>query len=276
MDYYFHVFYVIEPRRELAEWLPGRVTRDVAEALLKPVTYYTQEKEDPNWVESDQLLKVKLVFLNALRNCDQCPLSTDADYSAAFGTVSISEVLFDQWFTIQRHLTWQELGGPQKLLAYSTEPAVPTGSPRVDEWLVNLRDWKHKPVIIGSVLFHSPGELQISPLIHGSWQRPVLQVLEEAGAAGGFGNSVDNACAEFVAWCLSKNPRPANVSVGNIPGAPWCDADSDPYEWYDKTMAEAASWENSPFLVNLDEFIITRQGEVMWPPSKRDRERTKN
>jgi hypothetical protein len=276
MDYYFHVFYTIKPRPELAGWLAARVASDVVETLTKPTVYYAEEKEDSSWLESDRLLKAKLVFLHALRHYHQCPLPSETEFLAAFGTTTISAALFDQWFTIERQQTWQELGGAQELLAYSTEPAAPTGSTRVDEWLANLRDWKGKPVIIGSVLFHSPGELQISPLVHGSWQRPVLSLLEEAGAAGGFGNSVDDACAGFIAWCLSKNPRPANVSISNLPGTPSRDADSDPFEWYDRVMAMIATWEKPPFLVDLDEFSISLNGETLWPPNKRGRERPKD
>jgi hypothetical protein len=125
--------------------------------------------------------------------------------------------------------------------------------------------------MIGSVIFHSPGELQASVLAYGSWRRPPTELLVEAGAAGGFGNNVHDACAEFVAWCLSQNPRPATLSVHSLPGVPWPKSAWDPWDWYEKVMAEIASWEPPPVMVDLDEFLITHRGEVLWPPEKRGR-----
>ena len=272
---YWHVFYQIEPRPEFADWLAQRVNPEVAEAVLKPVTYHSHEKDDPAWLESDRLLKVKLIFLNALRRYHQPPLPNDAEFIAVFGSLQITEALFDKWWMIRRIEAKSELGSPAEFLAYSTEPAAPTGSARVDEWLAKLRDWKGKPSILGSVLFHSPGELQISPLIHGVWPRPLLELLEESGAAGGFGNDVYDSCAAFIGWCFSKD-KPPSLGVLNSPCAPWGN-DSDPYEWYEKTMANVANSEHPPLLVNLDEFTITTcLGEVLWPPGKKGRERPKD
>jgi hypothetical protein len=275
MDYYSHVLYVIEPRVEFAAWLTGRVSPDIAEALLRPVTYHSQEKDDPSWLDADCLLKVKLVFLHDLRNDYQAPLSNDETFSGLFGTIRMSQDMFDRFWTIRRYQASRELGRSEGLLAYSTEPAEPTGSPQVDEWLARIRDWKGKPAIVESVLFHSPGELQVSPLVHGVWPRPLLEMLDEVGAAGAFGNDVDSACAQFIAWCLAKD-HPPTMSVGNLPGAPWRghSDDYDPYEWYEKTMEAVSSWHNPLLLVNLDEFTITTHlGDILWPPSKRDTHR---
>jgi hypothetical protein len=270
MEYYSHVFYLIEPRAELAAWLSGRVSADVAQVLLEPVTYHSEESDDATWLESDRLLKVKLVFLHALRHDGQAPLPSDEEFAAIFGTVRVSQALFDKWWTVRRHQTSRELGRSEELLAYSTDPTAPTGSTRVDEWLARIRDWKFKPLIAGSVLFHSPGEHQISPLVSGVWPRPLLELLEASGAVAR-GGGVEGACAHFIAWCLSKD-HPPTMGVGNIPGTPWrrnAD-DTDPYEWYDKVMEVVASWDNPPLLVNLAEFTITTHlGEVLWPPAKR-------
>jgi len=276
MEIYNHVLYVIEPRAEFTAWLSGRVSPETADFLLEPVTYHSQEKDDSSWLESDRLLKAKLVFLANLDHDHRSPFTTEGEFTALFGTASITEALFDRWWTIQRHQATREIGWPERSLAHSTEPASPTGSPRVDEWMARLRDWRGKPSNIGSVLFHSPSDLQISPLIHGVWPRPLLELLEESGAAGGFGNDPDGSCAQFIAWCLSKD-RPPTMGVQNIRGAPWNDADPDPYEWYEKTMAIAARLERPPLLVNLDEFTITTHlHEILWPPSKRGMSRPKD
>lgn len=266
MEYYRHVLYLIEPRTDLAAWLHRRVKSDVTEELLKPVTYHTQEKEDAAWNEADRLLKAKLIFLHGLRESVQPLLHGDADYAAVFGSTDILDAHFDRWWTIRRYEAHQELGDLARGLPYTQEPASPTGSTRVDEWLAETRAQARRPVLIGSVLFHNPGELEISPLVHGSWERPILEILD---ALGPVGNDVFGACAELVAWCLSKNPRPANLSVLSIPGLPWPNSDDDRYEWYDRVMVEVASWKNPPYLVDLGKFLITYRDEVVWPPQKR-------
>lgn len=269
MNQYLDTMYTITPRPELAENLRGRVSADAFAALTQSTHYYINEEEDPNWNEADYLLRAKLAFLHSVRHDHDHLLPSDEEFQAAFGSADISAALFDRWFTISRQQTWRNLGNAFSLLAFSSNPALPTGSERVDAWLAKLRDWKGKPLIIGSVLFHSPGELQVSSLVHGSWSRPVLDVLVAAGAAGRFGNMVDDGCAGFLRWCALKNPAIANLCPINIPGAPWRDEQTDPYEWYDKVMALVASWEQPPHLINLDEFTISYKGELLWPESKR-------
>ncbi len=125
----------------------------------------------------------------------------------------------------------------------------------------------------GSVIFHSPGELKASAAVSGWWNRPPAELVIESGAAGGFGNDVHNACAEFVGWCLSRFPRPGSFGVLSLPGVPWGEADYDPWDWYERLMAEVAGWNPPPVLVDLDEFWITHRGEILWPPSERRRGR---
>lgn len=125
----------------------------------------------------------------------------------------------------------------------------------------------------GSVIFHSPGELQASAAVSGWWKRPVAELVIESQAAGGFGNDVHTACTEFVGWCLSQSPRPGSFSVRGLPGLPWADADHDPWGWYERVMAEVAGWNPPPVLVDLDEFLVTHHGQILWPPPDRRGER---
>lgn len=123
----------------------------------------------------------------------------------------------------------------------------------------------------GSVIFHRPSELQVSAAMRGWWNRPVADLLIEAGAAGGFGNDVHDACTEFVGWCLAQSPRPGSFSILSLPGLPWSDSDHDPWAWYERLMKEVEKWDPPPVLVDLDDFQITHRGEVLWPPRERRR-----
>jgi hypothetical protein len=123
----------------------------------------------------------------------------------------------------------------------------------------------------GSVVFHSPGELQVSAAVHGAWNRPLLELLVESGAAGGFGNDVHDSCAQFIGWCAAEQPRPGSFSVHSLPGVPWADEDYDRWVWYDRVLAEFEKWDPPPYLVDLEAFDITHRGEVVWPPPERRR-----
>jgi hypothetical protein len=272
MDFYRHAIYVIESRPELRDWLQGRVESEVVESLMKSVSYHYQEKIDDAWTEKDLLLKVKLVFLISLRS--HAAFSNDTRLTATFETDIPCESWFDRWWTIRRFEAVQDLGWLEERLGSTRQPLDPTGSYTVDAWLADMR--VRKPMTFGSVIFHRPGDLQISPLISGSWRRPPAQVLEDAGAAGSFGNQVDDACAAFVAWCLSKNPKPASIRVFNLPGVPSLGSEYDPFEVYEGIMAELATWKQPPFLVDLDEGLITHLGEVLWPPSKKGQKRPRD
>ena len=273
MEIYNHIIYLIEPRLELANRLHGRIGPELAQALMKPEGYHTQEKAESTWLESDFLLKTNLVFLQSLR-C-RVPLDKEETFTAVFGSTRICEVLFDQWWTIRRYEAMQELGELEIGLPYTLKPAAPTGSAKVDEWLADLGT--RKPMIFASVLFHNPSELQISPLVDGSWHRPLLEILDESGAAGALaGNDAYASCAEFVAWCLSKNPHFASIDMFSIPGIGWPESDWDRYEWYEKVMTEVTKWEKPPYLVDLGNFIITHRDKVVWPPHKTGLERIKD
>lgn len=121
----------------------------------------------------------------------------------------------------------------------------------------------------GSVIFHSPGDLQASAAVRGWWTKPLAKLLIKAGAAGGFGNDVHDSCAAFVGWCHSQSPSPGSFAVYSLPGLPWSGSDHDPWDWYERLMAEVAGWDPPPLLVDLDEFQITQRGKVLWPSPKR-------
>jgi hypothetical protein len=125
----------------------------------------------------------------------------------------------------------------------------------------------------GSVIFHSPGDLQASAAVSGWWSRPLPTVVIESGAAGGFGNDVHGACKQFVWWCLSQSPQLGSFDILSLPGLPWSGSDHDPWDWYERLMADVAKWEPPPVLVDLDDFLITHRDEILWPPPEHRRER---
>jgi hypothetical protein len=127
--------------------------------------------------------------------------------------------------------------------------------------------------MVGAVIFHSPGELQASAAVHGWWQRPPAELVIESQACGGFGNDVQDSCAAFVGWLFSQSPVPGSFSVLSLPGLPWAGEDHDPWEWYDRVMAEVAKWDPPPVLVDLDDFLVSHRGEVLWPPPEHRRGR---
>jgi hypothetical protein len=119
----------------------------------------------------------------------------------------------------------------------------------------------------GSVIFHRPGELQASVAVRGMWTQPLAELVikcwEETGLGG---NDLHDACVEFVGWCLAQSPRPGGFIIEGLPGLPWADADHDPWDWYERVMAEVAGWDPPPVLCDLDEVLVTHRGEVLWPP----------
>lgn len=126
----------------------------------------------------------------------------------------------------------------------------------------------------GYLLFHSAGEMEASVLVSGWWERPLLEILIESGAYGGFGNMVDDACGGFLKWCFSQPECPLGLfSLQSLPGLPFRGAEFDRWAWYDTLMAEVTEWEDPPVLVDLDNFQITHRGEVLWPPPDRRRPR---
>src|SRR5262249_35537972 len=127
--------------------------------------------------------------------------------------------------------------------------------------------------MVGAVIFHSPGELQASAVVHGWWQRPPAELVIESGADGGFGNDVHSVCAQFVGWLYSQSPVPGAFDVLSLRGLPWAEADHDQWNWYERVMAEVAAWKTPPVLVDLDDFLVTHRGEVLWPPPERRRKR---
>ena len=127
--------------------------------------------------------------------------------------------------------------------------------------------------MIGSVVFHSPCELQVSAVVHGSWKRPPAKLVIESGAYGGFGNDVHDVCARFIGWLYSQSRIPGSFSVHSLPGIPWAAAAHDQWEWYDRVMAELAAQDTPPVLVDLDDFTVTHRGEVLWSPPERRRQR---
>jgi hypothetical protein len=124
----------------------------------------------------------------------------------------------------------------------------------------------------GSVIFHSPGELQASAAVYGGWKRPLAKLVIRCWKETGFGgNDVDDACTEFIRWCLAQSPPPGGFIVRSLPGLPWAGADHDPFDWYERLMAEVAGWDPPPVLVDFDNILITHRGKVLWPPPARRR-----
>jgi hypothetical protein len=82
---------------------------------------------------------------------------------------------------------------------------------------------------------------------------------------------VEPACTAFVQWLLAQNPIPGSFHLRSLPGLPWSESDYDPWDWYEKLMAEVAKWDPPPVLVDLDDYLVTHRGEVLWPPPERQR-----
>jgi hypothetical protein len=114
-----------------------------------------------------------------------------------------------------------------------------------------------------------------SAAVSGAWRQPLAELVIRAWQDTGFGgNAVDIACAVFVGWCRAQSPPPATlISVHGLPGLPWADADHDPWDWYERVMAEVAGWDPPPILVDLEDLLVTHRGEVLWPPPDRRRPR---
>lgn len=127
--------------------------------------------------------------------------------------------------------------------------------------------------MLGLVVFHSPGELQVSAMVYGSWDRPPLELVIESGAHAGFGNDPHSVCAQFIGWLYSQSPVPGIFHVLSLPGLPLSGEDFDQWDWYDRMMIELAANKNPPFLVDLDDSLISQGGEVLWPPPERRRKR---
>jgi hypothetical protein len=126
----------------------------------------------------------------------------------------------------------------------------------------------------GSVIFHRSGELEASAAVRGSWNRDLAKLVIKAWEDTGFGgNDVNDACAVFVSWLGSQSPQPGRFGIYSLPGLPWAGADHDPWDWYERLMAEVAGWDPPPVLCDLDEILVTHRGEVLWPPPGRRRAR---
>jgi hypothetical protein len=118
-----------------------------------------------------------------------------------------------------------------------------------------------------SVLFHSPGNLQVSVVILGHWKRSLLELLVESSACA-LGSDPLDASSAFVQWCYQqpKATLESSILFGNLPGCPFQDQESDLWEWYDAVLREVSRWEPVPYLVDLDHFEITHRGETVWSP----------
>lgn len=125
--------------------------------------------------------------------------------------------------------------------------------------------------MLGSVIFHSQGELRISAVVHGWWNQPLVALVIASDAHVGFGFNVDNACLDFVRWLFSQTPVPGSFHLESLPGLPWAGEDHDPWEWYDRVMAEVAAWDPPPVLVDMDASAIAFRGDVVWPSPERRR-----
>ena len=129
--------------------------------------------------------------------------------------------------------------------------------------------------MLGTVIFHDPGELQVSAAVRCWSKRPVAEVVVEYLPSSNFGNDVQIACVDFVRWLSSQSPAeaPLMFRIVNLPGLPWAGADHDPWEWYERVLAEVAAWSPPPVLVDVGYLQVTHRGEVLWPPPERRRDR---
>ena len=121
----------------------------------------------------------------------------------------------------------------------------------------------------GSVIFHDPDALQVSPVVRCASKRPLAKLLVEFMEGPIFGNDVHDGLACFVRWLSSQPEKAVTFSIGNLPGLPWAGEDFDYWAWYDRVMAEVAAWDPPPILVDVGCFSVTYRGEVLWPPESR-------
>lgn len=116
----------------------------------------------------------------------------------------------------------------------------------------------------GYVVFHLPGERAASPAIYSWWETPLLDLLIKAEVCA-YANDVDAACATFVDWCHDNLPEPM-LSVVSLPGRPWKDDEQwNRFDWYDRLIDDMEHWDPPPYLVDLDNYLITHRGKVLWP-----------
>ena len=129
--------------------------------------------------------------------------------------------------------------------------------------------------MLGSVIFHNPGELQVSPAVRGWSRRSMAKVVVEYLRCSVIGNDVHDACADFVRWLSLQSPASGLLTFGivNLPGLPWAGAEFDYWDWYERVTAEVGAWTPPPVLVDVEYLSVTHRGKILWPPRSRRRKR---
>jgi hypothetical protein len=132
------MFYLIEPRPELAAQLQGRTDPDFAEILTEPVLIRNREGGRSFWTTDDHAIKVKLLFLTRLR--EYSPLASDEDAMRILESPRISVGLFDKWWVIRPFGIEDDTEGMLAYLRPLLGKVDPSGNPRVDGWLAWVGD----------------------------------------------------------------------------------------------------------------------------------------
>ena len=124
----------------------------------------------------------------------------------------------------------------------------------------------------GSVVFHSPGDLEIAA-VAGEWQRPPLEWVLDSEACFAFGNGTYDVCDKFADYCLQRGEAAVRVASDELPTPNYNDPDFDEWESHERQMAVVRSWQPPPVFINLDTITATHLGEVVWPPPRRKQAR---
>jgi hypothetical protein len=120
-----------------------------------------------------------------------------------------------------------------------------------------------KPGTFAAVVFHSPAQQQVSPVVAHLWKQPVVDLLlksEEPFTT----NDVNVVCARWIGWCCSQ-PEVDTFELGvyNVPSPAGRPDSEDPEAWYTGAMAALSELDPPPVLVNLDIYEITCGGQVL-------------
>jgi hypothetical protein len=121
-----------------------------------------------------------------------------------------------------------------------------------------------KPATFAAVVFHSPVQQQVSPVVAHLWKQPVVDLLlksEESFTT----NDVNLVCARFIGWCYSQAEVDTfELGVYNAPSPAGRADPEDPDTWYPGVMAALSRCDPPPVLMNLDILEITCGGQVLW------------
>lgn len=131
-------YYAILPRPEFADWLRSRTDDGMIELLTEPALVNNDEFIGKTaWRASENILRVKLLFLASLRDLDS--LIDDEGCKAILGSSEISPTLFDRWWTLQYFDVLCNVKEFMGELTKSIQSVPPTGNPVVDQWIDEIK-----------------------------------------------------------------------------------------------------------------------------------------